>query len=91
MELAGRGERFFSPFMPERFRTPPNVVEPANVPDLMFVEPEEPEVGEAEEDPPATSSGSDLQPPAPPAGSKVELVGTHENAPGDGEQRPLHG
>ena len=31
----------------------------------MFVEPEEPEEAEAEEDPPATSSGSDLQPPAP--------------------------
>ena len=31
----------------------------------MFVEPEEPEVAEAQEDPPATSSGSDLQPPAP--------------------------
>ena len=33
----------------------------------MFVEPEVPQVGEAEEDPPATSYGSDLQPPAPPA------------------------
>ena len=33
----------------------------------MFVEPEEPEEAEAEEDPPATSSGSDLQPRAPPA------------------------
>ena len=33
----------------------------------MFVEPEEPEEEEADEDPPATSSGSDLQPPAPPA------------------------
>ena len=53
--------------MPEKFRTPLNVVEPENVPDLIFVEPEEPEVGEAEEDPPATSSGNDLQPPAPPA------------------------
>ena len=47
-------------FVPERFRTPPNVVEPENVPELMFVEPEEPEVAEAEEDPTATSSGSDL-------------------------------
>ena len=33
----------------------------------MFVEPEAPKVGEAEVDPPATSSGSDLQPPAAPA------------------------
>ena len=33
----------------------------------MFVEPEEPEEKEAEEDPRATSSGGDLQPPAPPA------------------------
>ena len=65
MELVGRAGRFFFPFVPERFRTPPNVVEPENVPDLMFVELEEPEVAEAEEDPPATSSGSDLQPLAP--------------------------
>ena len=62
----GRINDFF-PFVPERFRTPPNVVEAENVLDLMFVEPEEPEEAEAEEDPPATSSGSDLQPPAPPA------------------------
>ena len=48
-------------------RTPPNVVEPENVPDLMFFEPEVLEAGEAEEDPPATSLGSALQPPAPPA------------------------
>ena len=61
------GRTIFSPFVPETFRTPPNVAEPENVSDLMFVEPEVPEVGEAEEDPPATSSGSDLQPPAPPA------------------------
>ena len=33
----------------------------------MFVEPEEPEVAEAEEDPPATSSGIELQPIAPAA------------------------
>ena len=59
------GEDDFFPFVPEEFRTPPNVVEPENVPDLMFVEPEVPEVGEAEEDPPATSSGTDLQPLAP--------------------------
>ena len=62
----GPGRMIFSPFVPEKFRTPANVVEPENVPDLMFVEPEEPEEEEAEEDPPATSSGSDLQPPAPP-------------------------
>ena len=31
----------------------------------MFVETEEPEVAQAEEDPPSTSSGSDLQPFAP--------------------------
>ena len=50
---AGRpGRTIFFPFVPEKFRTPPNVVEPENVPDLMFVEPEVPEVGEAEEDPP---------------------------------------
>ena len=67
MELVGRGGRFFLPFVPEKFRTPANVVEPENVPDLMFVEPEELEEEEAEEDPPATSSGSDLQPLAPPA------------------------
>ena len=66
--------------MPENFRTPPNVVEPDNVsklmfvdpePDnvskLMFVDPEIPEVRMAEVDPRATSSGSDLQPPAPTA------------------------
>ena len=33
----------------------------------MFAEPEVPEVGQAEEHPPATCAGSDLQPPAPPA------------------------
>ena len=52
MELAGRaaaGPTIFSPFVPERFRTPPNVVEPENVPALMFVEPEEPEEAEAED------------------------------------------
>ena len=63
----GPGRTIFSPFVPKNFRTPPNVVEPEKVPDLMFVEPEVRGVGEAEEDPPATSSGSDLQPPAPPA------------------------
>ena len=63
----GPGRTIFSPFVPEKFRTPPNVVEPENVPDLMFVEPEVLAVGEAEQEPPATSSGSDLQPPAPPA------------------------
>ena len=63
----GPGRTISHPYVPERFRTPPNVVEPENVPDLMFVEPEEPEEAEAEEDPPATSSGTDLQPPAPPA------------------------
>ena len=63
----GPGRTIFPPFVPEKFCTPPKVVEPENVPDLMFVEPEEPEVGEAKEHPPATSSGSDLQPPAPPA------------------------
>ena len=54
----GPGRTIFSPFVPEKFRTPPNVVESENVPDLMFVEPEVPKVGEAEKDPPATSSGS---------------------------------
>ena len=46
----GPGRTIFSPFVPEKFRTPPNVVEPENVPDLMFFEPAVPEVGEAEED-----------------------------------------
>ena len=41
----------FSPFLPERLRTPLNVGEPENFPDLLFIEPEVPEVGEAEEDP----------------------------------------
>ena len=55
---AGGPERtIFFPFVPENFRTPPNVVEPEYVPDLMFVELEVLEVGEAEEDPPAKSSG----------------------------------
>ena len=63
----GPGRTIFPPFVPEKFCTPAIVVEPENVPDLMFVEPEELEEEEAEEDPPATSSGSDLQPPAPPA------------------------
>ena len=63
----GPGRTIFSPFVPEKFRTPANVVEPENDPDLMFVEPEEPEEEEAEEDPPATSFGTDLQPRAPPA------------------------
>ena len=62
----GPGRTIFFPFVPEKFRTPPNVVEPEDVPDPMFVEPQVPRVGEAEEDPPATSSGSDLQPSAPP-------------------------
>ena len=57
----GPRRTIFFPFVPGKFRTTPNVVEPENVPDLMFVEPGVPEVGEAEEDPPATSSGSDLQ------------------------------
>ena len=61
------GRAIFPPFVPETFHTHTNVVEPGNVPDLMFVEPEVPEVGEVEEDPPATSSGSDLQPLAPRA------------------------
>ena len=39
-------------FVPKKIRTPPKVVQPENVPDLMFVEPEVPEVGEAVEDPP---------------------------------------
>ena len=46
----GLGRTIFFPFVPERFRTPPTLVEPENVPDLMFVEPEETEVAEAEED-----------------------------------------
>ena len=40
----GPGRTIFFPFVPKRFRTPPNVVEPENVPDLMFVEPEAPHV-----------------------------------------------
>ena len=63
----GPGRTIFFPFVPEIFRTPANVVEPVNVPDVTFVEPKELEAEEAEEDPAATSSGSDLQPPAPPA------------------------
>ena len=47
----GPGRTIFFPFVPERFRTTPNVVEPDNVPDQMFVETEEPEEAEAEEDP----------------------------------------
>ena len=86
----GRGGTISFPFVPEKFCTPPNVVEPENVPDLMFVEPEVSEVGEAEEDPPATSSGSDLQPPCTTCPT-VELVGAPENAPGDGGESPLHG
>ena len=66
MELVGPGGRLFSPFCRKNSAHPQNVVEPENVPDLLFVEPEEPEKEAAEEDPPATSSGSDLQPPAPP-------------------------
>ena len=61
---SGPGRTIFFPFVPEKFRTPPNVVEPENVPDLMIVRPEEPEEAEAQEDPLATCSGSDLQPPA---------------------------
>ena len=57
----------FSPLCRNIFRTPPNVVEPENVPELMFVEPEILEAVEADVDAPATSSGSDLQPPTPPA------------------------
>ena len=63
----GPGRTIFFPWVPERFRTPPNVLEPENVTDVMFVEPEEPEEAEAEEVPPAASSNSDVQPPAPPA------------------------
>ena len=60
------GEGDFSPFVPENFCTPPNVVEAENVLDLMFVERELREVGEVEVDPAATSSGSDLEPLRPP-------------------------
>ena len=63
----GPGRTILFPFVPEKVRTTATVVEPENVPDLMFVEPKELEEEEAEEDPPATSWGSDLQPPAPPA------------------------
>ena len=58
----GPGRTFFFPFVPEKFHKPPNVAEPEIVPDLMFVEPEEPEEAKAEEDPPAltTCSGSDF-------------------------------
>ena len=63
----GPGRTIFPPFVPERFRTPPNVVEPENVPDLMFFERKVCEAGKAEEDPPATSLGSALQPRPPPA------------------------
>ena len=37
----GPGRTIFFPLVAERFRTPPNVVEPEHVPDRMFVEPEE--------------------------------------------------
>ena len=47
----GLGRTIFSPFVPEKFCTPANVVEPQNVPALMFVEPEVPEVGVVEGDP----------------------------------------
>ena len=47
----GPGRTLFFPFVPEKFLTPPYVVEPENVPDLMFVEPEESEEEQAEEDP----------------------------------------
>ena len=53
----GAGSTIFCPFVPERFRTPRNVVELENVPDLMFVEMEEPEVAESEEDPPGNLFG----------------------------------
>ena len=33
------GRTIFFPFVPEKFRTPPNVVEPHNVPDLICAEP----------------------------------------------------
>ena len=37
----GPGRMICFTFVPEKLRTPANVVEPENVPDLMFVEPEE--------------------------------------------------
>ena len=53
----GPGRTIFCPFVPQKFRTPPNVVEPENVPDLMSVEAEVPEVGEAADDPPINLFG----------------------------------
>ena len=41
----GPGRTISPPYVLERFRTPPNVVELGNVLDLIFVEPEEAEVG----------------------------------------------
>ena len=67
MELAGLRGRFFPPLCRKDSANPQNVVEPENAPGLMFVESEVREAGEAEDDLPATSSGRDLQPPAPPA------------------------
>ena len=66
----GPGRTVFFPCVPEYAENsahPRMCWNRRRVPDPMFVEPEVPEVGEAEEDPPATYSGSDLQPPAPPA------------------------
>ena len=53
----GPGRRIFSPSTPDKFGTPANVVEPENVPDLMFVEPEESDEEKAEEDPPKNLFG----------------------------------
>ena len=79
----GPGRTTFFPFVPEKFSTPPNVVEPKTVPDLMFIVPEVPQVGEAEEDPLATSSDSDLEPPVPPA-PRLSWSARLKTPPGDG-------
>ena len=79
------GEDDFFPLCAGKIRTPANVVDPENVPDLMFVEPEELEEEEAEEDLRAVICSPCTTCP------KVELIGAPENAPGDGEESPLHG
>ena len=53
----GEGRAIFFPFVPEKFRTARNVVEPENVCELMFVEPEILEVVKAEVDPPRALFG----------------------------------
>ena len=63
----GPGSTMFSPFGPQTFRIPQLVLQPENVLNLMFVHLGIPEVVEEDEDPAATSTGSDSQPPVPSA------------------------